>query len=76
MKFYLSVKIKKNAKKHTMKIKQLIKELDPDYHKCKHCKRYMLKSEMKISIDEVNLICLDRGHCNYLYSKRIKHQRK
>ena len=55
-----------------MEVDTLIKEIDPDYHKCKHCKRLRLRTEMKISIDTVSLICSDRGYCNHLYNERIK----
>ena len=49
-----------------MKVKDLIKELDPDYVLCIWCKRFMHISETQKLIIGVpgNNICLDQYECN------------
>jgi len=45
----------------TVKVMDLIREIDPDYTRCNHCKRLRHKSQTKRMV--AGVLCADRGEC-------------
>ena len=51
-----------------MQVKELIKEIDPDYHRCWYCQRIRHKSTMTVRSKVDGAVeCIDEDECHEVY---------